>query len=69
MRAVTQARRDGPAGRVEPRDLNFQEGYSKGEEWVQYTGEAAEVGRLKRFCRELSLNGETPAMFVDLNAA
>jgi hypothetical protein len=69
MRAATQGRQADTARRVDPINLHFQEGYSKGEEWVLYTGEPAEVSRLKQFCRELSLNGETPAHFVESNSA
>jgi hypothetical protein len=68
MRAATQERRAETAKRVDPISLQFQEGYGKGEEWVLYTGEPAEVCRLKQFCRELSLNGETPAHFVESNS-
>jgi hypothetical protein len=69
MRAATQEIRAETARRVDPINLHFQEGYSKGEEWVLYTGEPSEVHRLKQFCRELSLNGQTPAQFVELDSA
>ena len=57
-----------PPHESEPADLHFQHGYSMAEEWVRYSAEPAEVRRLKQFCRELSLNGETPAVFVALNS-
>ena len=68
MTAATQSTRGGSSTRVEPTDLQFQHGYSMAEEWVRYTAEPAEVRRLKQFTRELSLNGETPAVFVALNS-
>ena len=66
MTAATQSTRGGSSARVEPTDLQFQHGYSMAEEWVRYTAEPAEVRRLKQFTRELSLNGESPAVFVDV---